>query len=311
MREQAVNFIDPTELAKLANLNLIARAGVIGLQGGMHRSLHTGSSAEFAQYRPYAQGDDPRFVDWRIYGRTDRLHIKQFQDESNLRCTLLLDCSASMDYASGPLTKFRYGQMLAACLALMLSRQRDAVGLIAYHHEICVRMPPRVRPNHLRRMMIELENLKPAGETDTAGALRFIGDTLPPRGMIVLISDLLHPLDQTLLHLRSLRARRHDVLVFQITDPAERTFPFDRGVTLQDVEDGREQFIAPEVVRRQYLANRNEHFARIRKECLAEEISIEELTTDEPLDRALHYYLSRRRHALVTASRRSRAGGGR
>jgi uncharacterized protein (DUF58 family) len=311
MREQVTGFIDPEELARLANLSLIARAGVMGFHGGLHRSLHTGASAEFAQYRTYAQGDDPRFVDWRIYARTDRLHIKEFQDETNLRCTILLDCSASMDYGSGRITKFRYAQMLAACLSLMLSRQHDAIGMIAYDDKIGLHMPPRANANHARRMLVELENLRPAGATDTDRALRYIGDILMPRGMVVLISDLLHPLDQTLVHLRSLRARRHDVLVFQIADPTEQTFAFDRGVTLRDPEDGREQFVVPQALRDEYLANRERHFSRIRRECLAAEISIEELVTNQPLDRALNFYLQRRRHALVTASRRSgRAAGG-
>jgi len=314
MRAYAAQFIDPAELSRLSDLMLLARTGVLGFKSGLHRSVQTGSSAEFAQYRPYSQGDDPRFVDWRVYGRTDRLRIKQFQEESNLRCTILLDCSASMDYASGPLTKFRYAQMLAACLTLLLSGQHDAVGFIAYHGQLLTHMPPRVQPNHARRILAELENLKPAGDTDTAGALRFLGNILAPRGMVVLISDLLHPLDEVVSHLRSLRARRHDVLVLQISDPAEQTFPFERVVTLLDLEDGREQFTNPPEVRSAYLDNRGRHFSRIRGECLAAEIDIEEFCTHEPLDRALHHFVNRRNHALVTASRRrgaaSRGGNG-
>lgn len=298
-------FIDPQELARLADLDLIARTAIAGFQGGLHRSIRSGSSAEFAQYHPYSQGDDPRFVDWRLYGRTDRLHTKEFQEESNMRAMLLLDCSASMDYGSGPVTKFRYAQILAACLTLLLSRQRDAVGFIAYQGQLGVHLPPRVHPNHARRILVELENLHPAGGTDTAGALRFLGDVLPPRGMVILISDLLHPLEDVLSHLRSLRARRHDVLVFQISDPAELTFPFEKLLLLQDAESGREQFADPESARAEYLANRARHFQQIRAECLAAEINIEEFVTDQPLDHALHHTLSRRNHALLTASRRS------
>ena len=306
----ATNIIDPAELAKLSDLSLIARTAVLGVQGGVHRSIHTGSSAEFAQYRPYSQGDDPRFVDWRLYGRTDRLHSREFEDEANMRSTILLDCSASMDYGSGPLTKFAYARVLAACLTLILSRQRDAIGFIAWDREIRVHMPTRSHPNHARRIIVELERLKPAGGTDPAGALRFLGDALPPRGMIILISDLLHPLDELLGHLRSLRARRHDVLVFQISDRAEQTFPFDAELTLLDAEDGREQYADPAAMRAEYLAARAAHFERIRSECLAAEIAVEEFFTDEPFERALLHFINRRNRALVTSSRRSQPGRG-
>ena len=153
---------------------------------GLHRSPHSGSSIEFAQYRPYAQGDDLRFVDWHLYGRTDRLHVKQFQEETNLRCTILLDCSASMDYASNTVTKFHYGRMLAACIAMILNEQHDATGLVAYHHDMLNYVPPRASQRHLRRLFVELDNLQPEGHTDTAGALHYLGDVLQPRGIVIL-----------------------------------------------------------------------------------------------------------------------------
>jgi uncharacterized protein (DUF58 family) len=306
MKNQALRFIDPAELARISDLQLLARTVVQGLLSGLHTSPKTGASIEFAQYRPYTQGDDPRFVDWRLYGRTDRLHIKQFQDETNLRCTVLLDCSASMNYSSGGITKFRYAQMLAACLIVMLKQQHDAAGFIGYHESILSHVPPRAHPNQARRILVELENLECAGATDTTGALRYLGDVLLPRGMVVLISDLLHPQEETVEHLRSLRARRHDVLVLQITDPAERDFSFDRTITLVDAEDGREQYTVPEAVREEYLANRAHHFDSIRHECLAAEIDIAEFATDEPLDKALHHFMHHRNSVLITSSRRGR-----
>ena len=304
-------FMNPTDLARIKDLHLLARSVVEGTMLGLHRSPHAGASVEFAQYRPYTQGEDLRHVDWRLYGRTDRLHIKQFQEETNLRCTVVLDCSASMDYASAGLTKFRYAQMLAACLAYLLSRQKDAVGFIGYHRNIHLYLPPRMGVRHLRRILADLEALRPEGPTDTAGTLAYLGNVIKPRGMAVLISDLLHPLDETLDHLRSLRARRQDLMVLQISDPAEQTFPFDRTVTLVDAEDDRERFAIPEAIREQYLENRRAHFARIRRECLAEEIDIEEFGTDRPLDHALRYFLQRRSHLLMRSSRvqRGHAGG--
>lgn len=309
--QHTFEFIDPAELAKISNLQLLARTAVEGFMNGLHRSPHSGSSIEFAQYRPYAQGDDPRFVDWRLFGRTDRLHIKQFQEETSLRCTLLFDCSASMDYSSHAVSKFRYAQMLAACLAMILNQQRDATGLVAYHHELVTFLPAQSGKRHLRRILVDLDNLRPEGATDTEGALKSLADVLKPRGLVVLISDMLHPIEGMIEHLKSLRARRHDLLVLQISDPAEQTFPFDKSVTFVDLEGGGERFAVPESVREQYLANRAAHFDRVRAECLASEIDIAEFTTNEPLDRALNHFLHHRAHALMTSGlKRGRVAGG-
>ncbi|MCH8332626.1 DUF58 domain-containing protein [Candidatus Sumerlaeota bacterium] len=309
--QQTYQFIDPAQLTEISDLELMARTVVEGFMTGLHRSPHSGSSIEFAQYRPYAQGDDLRFVDWKLYGRTDRLHLKQFQEETNLRCNLLLDCSASMDYASGDVTKFQYARMLVACIAMILNQQRDAIGFVAYHEELTRHIAPRTDRHHLRRIFIELENLRARGSGDTAGTLRFLGDVIQPRGMIILVSDLLHPAEEMINHLRSLRALRHEVIVFQISDPAEQTFPFERSATFLDAEDGREQFTIPDAVRETYLENRRQHFAAVRRQCLSEEIDLEEFTTDEPLDRALHHFIHRRNRMLQTGSRRrGRTGGG-
>jgi len=299
-------FIAPTELAAISDLRLLARTVVAGMAGGVHRSARTGSAAEFAQYRSYAQGDDPRFVDWRLYGRSDRLYVRQFREETNLRCTILLDCSASMGYGSGAVDKFRYAQMLVACLATLAVGQRDEVGFAAFGSELETYVPGRARADHLHRLLVAMSNVRAQGGTDTEGILRFAGDALPARGMVVLVSDLLHPIENVLRQLRSLRARRHDVLVLQISDRAERDFPFERAVTLRDAEDGRELFAVPSAVRAAYLENRANHFAQIRRECLAAEIDVDEFSCDEPLDRALQRFLVRRSHALFTSSRRGR-----
>lgn len=311
MMQKAAHFIDPAELARISDLQLLARTVVAGLGGGVHRSVYMGSSAEFAQYRPYAQGDDLRFVDWRLYGRSDRLHVKQFQDESNLRCTIVLDCSGSMGYGSGAVDKFRYAQMLAASLAMLMVQQRDAVGFAAYHRDLITHIPALRQTGQLHRILVEIDRLRPAGEgTDTAGALHRVGDVLHARGMVVLIGDLLHPIEDMVRQLRSLHAQRHDVLVLQISDPAEQTFSFTQSVTLVDAEDGRAQYAVPEAVRTAYLENRNRHFEAIRQACLSSEIDIEEFVCAEPLDRALNRFLHRRVRALYATRRRhSRSGG--
>lgn len=304
-----LHFIDPAQLAAIDDLELTARTVVEGFMTGRHRSPHSGSAIEFAQYRPYTQGDSPREIDWKLYGRTDRLHIKQHQEETNLRCTLILDCSASMAYASGAVTKFQYARMLVACLAMILDNQRDSVGFIAVHGDKLDYVPPRSLPHHLRRLFVMLDNMRPAGSADSTGALHYLGDVIKPRGMAVLVSDLLHPLEEMIQHLKSLRARRHDVLVFQISDPFEQSFPFDKTATFIDLESGGEQYAVPDTVREQYLTNRARHFDQIRKECLANEIGITEFTTSEPLDRALHYFLNHRMRGLMTSGlKRSGAG---
>lgn len=297
------NFLDPVDLGRIADLQLIARTVVAGVHAGIHRSLHTGTSAEFAQYRPYAQGDDTRWVDWRLFARSDRLHVKQYHEEHSLRSTILLDCSASMAYGSGELTKFRYAQMLAGCLSMLLINQHDAVGLAIYQDTLKTYLPARRRPVHLRRILTEIEQAEPAGTTDPAATLTTMGDVLPARGMVILISDLLHPIEAVEEHLRSLRARRHDVIVLQISDTAEQTFPFDRATTFVDAETDAEQYVVPDSIRSTYLDNRQRHFDRVAAVCADAEIHHEEWLTTQPLDLALAAFIHRRDRTPTTASR--------
>lgn len=304
--QETLYFIDPVHLSRISDLQLLARTVVEGLRAGLHRSPRSGVSIDFAHYRPYVQGDDPRHIDWGLYARTDRLHVKEFEHETNLHCTVLLDCSASMDYGSGEITKFRYAQMLAACLALILRRQRDALGFIAYHHDLITNVSANNSRKNFQRILVELNNVSPTGSTDTAAALKFLGNSIRPRGMVILISDLLHPTLEMNEHLKSLRAQRHDVLIFQICDPAEASFPFENTVTLIDAEDNREQHAVPDLVRNQYLRNRADHFDEIARECLSTEIDLIELATDQPLDEALHAFLRRRAHLLTTTSLKRR-----
>lgn len=297
-------FIDPSRLARISDLELLARTVVEGLMAGIHRGPKTGTSIDFAQYRFYSQGDDPRFLDWKLYGRTDRLYLKQFQEETNLRATLILDCSASMGYGSRSLNKFQYARMLCACLALIMKRQGDAVGLLAYRRGPLVHLPPGRTARHHPQLMANLARLEADEATDTAAILRYLGDVLPPRGLVILITDCLYPLEEMIVHLRSLRARRQDVLLYQISDPAEREFPFEKAVTLLDAEDDNQCFVVPGAVRQAYLENRRMHFEALRKACLEAEIDCAEFSSDEPLDRSLRHFLERRGNLLLTSGRR-------
>lgn len=306
----ALQLLDPVQLARIADLQLLVRIVVQGFMLGLHRSPVYGSSIEFAQYRPYAQGDDPRFVDWKLYARTDRLHVKQFQDETNLRCLIALDCSASMDYRSIPVSKFQYAQMLAACLTMILAQQKDAVGLIGYQQSRVVYLPSRHSPNHIRRLLVELANCKAEKTMDFKTAVFDICNLLRPGGMVILITDLLQPLPSILEPIQLLRARHQDVLLFQIGDPAEIDFSFDRSVTLVDSETAREQFVTPDTVREEYLRRRAHHYSSIRETCLASDIEYVELSTNEPLDRALNIILQRRNRFLHLSRRKRNYAAG-
>jgi uncharacterized protein (DUF58 family) len=308
---QTYHPLSPDQLLAIPDLELLARTVVEGFMTGLHRSPFTGASIEFAQYRPYVQGDDLRFVDWSLYARTDRLHTKQFHKETNLRCSILLDCSASMRYASEQISKFRYAQMIAACLSMLLFRQNDEMGLIAFDEKLQTFLPPRNNPQHLRRILTDITNAQAQQGTAISSALKQAADTLPHRGLVILISDLLSPVEELLPPIKQLSARRHDVVILQITDLAEQDFPFQKSATFIDPESGRELFVVPDHVREEYHNNRNLHFETIRKECLSAEIDIQEFLTNQPLDYALRYFLHHRNRALLSSSaRRSHAAGG-
>lgn len=303
------SLIDPRQLARITDLELLARTVVDGFMSGVHRSPRIGSSVEFAQYRAYSQGDDPRFLDWKLYGRTDRLNIKQFREETNLHACILLDCSASMDYGQGAFTKFRYAVALSACLATLLQGQGDAPGLIAYHQNLVCHLPPELEKRHLRRLLATLEGLRPEQHSDVPNALGYLGQSLRPRGIVILVTDLLYPLPQVIEHLKMLRARRHDVLVFQISDPSERDFDYSDPLTLMDLESTREQYLVPDEIREAYLENRRQHFKTIVHEAVAAEIDHCELFCDQPLDGALRHFLHHRNRALKTNGLRHARGG--
>lgn len=302
--------IDLETLSRVGDLDLIARTIVRGMGAGIHTGLLSGTSAEFKQYRTYSQGDDIRYLDWRAYGRSDRLYVKEYEEESSLRAMLLLDCSASMNYGSLAWTKFAYARMLVSALCLIFQNQHDRVGLLTYHYKVINHIPPKTGARQSRLVWSTLQNLEPAGHTDPDPPLTLLGEILPARGMVVLISDLLHPLDTILRQLRSLRARRHDVTVLALADPAEISFSFEQPLTLVDMEHQREVLVIPEDARAAYLESRRQHFETIRTACLASEVTLVEVSTDTPLGAVLRTVLEHRRHLVQTSSRRGNTGEG-
>ncbi|MFH1918989.1 MAG: DUF58 domain-containing protein [Planctomycetota bacterium] len=279
---------------RIKSLELRAKVVVEGFASGLHRSPYHGFSAEFSEYRQYSPGDDPRYLDWRLYARSDRYYIKRFEDETNLRCHLLVDMSRSMGYGSGPYTKAEYARTAAATLAYFLSRQHDAVGLMTFDEKISEYLPPRYRPGHLHRLMLLLEQPLSGKATDLAAPLEQIAGTVTKRGLIVLISDLLTPIDTLQTHLGYLRLRGHEVVVLRVLDRREQDFAFGDPVMFSDLESGRDLYVDPAAVRKEYLERFGEHASRIRRACNTLGIDLYEMTTDRPLELVLLDFLNAR-----------------
>ncbi len=290
----AKSFIDPQTLMRIRNLELRARVVVEGFWNGLHRSPYHGFSVEFTEYRQYTPGDDPRWVDWKLYARSDRYFLRKFEDETNLRCQLLVDASRSMGYGSGSFTKSDYANTLAATLAHFLSKQGDAVGVLTFDEKVRDYLPPRNRPGHLRHIMLALEKASAGTATDLITPLDRAVELARKRGLMVLISDLLATLDRFEQSLAALNACGHEVVVFHVLDPAEMKFEFDKAALFLDVESGRELYIDPIAARKEYLRKFTAHNAGIESACRKLGAAYHRLTTDRPLELALFDFLRSR-----------------
>ncbi len=302
-------YLDPVALMRIKSLALRAKAVADGFQVGIHRSPYHGFSAEFSEYRQYTPGDDPRFLDWRLYARSDRYYIKRFEDETNRRCYLLVDLSRSMQYTSGEHTKADYARTLAATFAYFLAQQRDSVGLLLFAEDILDFLEARYRPGHLSRLIAALDRTTEGSYTDLRKPLSQIARTVHRRGLIVLISDMLADIESLRDNLGYLRSRGHDVFVLRVLDPAEVDFPFDQASMVQDLETGRDIYVEPQQARREYQERFQEHDAQIRATCdrLGADYSV--LLTSNPLDTALFDLIRRQMRRGRTAIRRTNAGG--
>ena len=289
-----LRHLDPAVVARLSSLELRARAIVEGFISGLHRSPFRGFSVEFAEYRPYLPGDDLASIDWKVYARSDRHFVRKFEEETNVECHLLVDISRSMDYGTGPMTKREYAATLAACLAYLINRQRDAAGLLAFDNDIVRRVPSSARPGHLRVLLAELDTLPEGRASDMRKPLEKLAAALTRRGIIVLISDLLDEPARVIEGLELLRARGSDVVVFQLLDRAEVTFPFQEATQFKDLETGAEVLTRPADVREEYLASADAMFARYTQAFGAAGIEYVRLDTHEPLDAALSAWLGAR-----------------
>jgi uncharacterized protein (DUF58 family) len=288
------SLIHPETLMRIRNLELRARVVVEGFWNGIHRSPYHGFSVEFTEYRQYAAGDDPRYLDWRVLARSDRYFIKKFEDETNLRCYLLADNSRSMGYGSIGYTKANYAATLAATLAYFLYLQGDAVGLLTFDEHVREYLPARHRTGHLRHLMLALEK-PPAGQaTNLAKPLKQIVEIVRKRSMIALVSDFLTPIDRLEPDLTSLAACGHEVIIFQVLDPAELTFELGQPAMFEDLESGRILFIDPASAKREYLRKLEAQCAELRAICQRLGITYHRLATDRPLELMLFDFLRQR-----------------
>ena len=304
-------LIDPATIMKIKSMELRAKAIVEGFWKGIHRSPYHGFSVEFTEYRQYTYGDDPRYIDWRVYARSDRYYLKKFQDETNLRCHLLLDQSRSMGYRSGGYTKAQYAGTLAATLACFLFSQGDAVGLATFDDEIRDYLPPRNRPSYLRRLMLALDALPLGRATDLGPPLQRLAQILNRRGLIVLVSDLLASIDRLESDLGYLCAGGHDLVVFHVLDPAEMTFDFDAPALFRDLETGRDLYVDPQAARQAYQRQFRRHLEDARSICRGLGVDYHLFPTDRPFDAALLEFLQLRMRRRKRVRHIRSPGGGR
>ena len=293
MGEGDKNYFDPKVLAGIANLSLRARWVVEGLMSGVHKSRAKGFSVEFEEHREYSPGDEIRRIDWKALGKFDRYFIKEYEDETNLRAYLLLDASASMNYASDGITKFDYACTLTASLAYLILKQQDAAGLVTFSSRIEAFVPPRAKRDYLTHILHALENRGPGGDTNVGKILDDIAAQVKRRGLIVLVSDLLDEPAEILKGLRQFRFKGNDVIVFHLMDPAELNLPFDGNILFEDLEGANLRVITdPRAIRATYQQVVTEFITDMRKQCHDNAIDYQLISTATPLDRALASYLS-------------------
>ncbi len=293
-RRLASAAFDTAALLSIRNLELRAKIVVEGFWNGMHRSPYHGFSVEFTEYRQYSQGDDPRYLDWRLFARSDRFYIKKFEDETNLRCLLVLDCSASMTFGSSSVHKSSYARTLAASIGYFLHQQGDAVGLLPFDSQTRDYLPPRNRSSHLRHFFVMLQKEHGGKATSFSAPLSQVARVFTKRGLLILVSDFLSPLAELTKGLRELAALGHEIMLFQIMDPKEVDFSFEKPALFEDLEDPRNLFVDPDAVRPQYLAGLQSHQAALEATCRSSGISRHLFRTDTPLQSALHALLKAR-----------------
>ena len=286
---------DPTSLARYGHLTLVARNLVEGFLTGVHKSPYKGFSVEFAEHRQYYPGDEIRHIDWRAYGKTDRYYIKEYEEETNLKAHLLFDASGSMGYKGKHPSKFQYAQYIAASLAYLMLHQRDAVGLALHDTQVRRLIKPRATSKHLLQVLQALEQSQPGGETALAPLWHQVAEQLKQRGLVIILSDCFEKVDALLRALQHLRHKRHEVLLFHVLAPEEMEFPFKKWTQFRNLE-ARDQklLVDPLRLRKQYQENFTAFCKQLREQVGQMQIDYHPMRTDEPVERALGVYLTKR-----------------
>ncbi|MCA9037585.1 MAG: DUF58 domain-containing protein [Planctomycetaceae bacterium] len=295
----ASTVIKPDDLGRFGNLQLLARQVVEGFCSGLHRSPHKGFSVEFREHRSYVPGDDIRSIDWKLFGKTDRLYIREYEEDTNLRCTILLDSSGSMAYCgsrSQGISKHEYAVRTAACLAYLMLNQQDSVGLVTFDTEVRKYIPPRARPRHLHAIVQELQSQKPASETELGDVFHQMVSRLHRRSLLVVISDLFGDVDQLMKSLAHFRHANHEIVLFQILDPDELDFPFRQWTQFASLENAAARHLVdPAQIRQAYLKKLAEYRDQLTRGCNRHRINLVPMTTDQPHADALAAWLALRR----------------
>ena len=289
-------LLSPAALARIDDYAFLARVVVEGFVSGLHRSLYQGFGSEFFQYRSYVPGDDPKYVDWKVYGRRDKFFTKMFQEETNMNCSIILDASASMGYqgTQAPCSKLRYACMVAACLAYLTTRQGDNIGFHAYNENVVSSIAPGHRTGGLQRILTELYRIKPQGVANHGPVLNYLAENFQRRGLIVLLSDLLDAEDVLETLLKRFRFAHHECVVFQILDQDEVDFPFARTTRFVDSETGATITTAPSLVQQSFVKSMSELINRARLMCFEQQVDYLTVRTSDNLGNMLAAYLHRR-----------------
>ena len=289
-------YLTPEILSKLQNLSIKARYVVEGFMLGLHKSPYHGFSVEFSEHRPYGIGDEVRHIDWKLWSKTNKYYVKQFEEETNLKSHLILDQSRSMDYGSGAITKFEYGKLLAASFAYILIKQQDAVGLTLFDEQINKLIPARSKRSHLNILLSHMEQSQPGSKTNIANALHHSAEGITKKGLVIVISDFMDEIHNVINGLRHLRHKGHEVIVFHVLDKDEIKFEFNERIKFIDKETSEELTTDPWHITKEYVRYFKSHCDEIKNGCGKNRIEYIQLSTEHSLDTALTELLLKRKN---------------
>ena len=294
MSEIYKKYMDPLTVGKIDNLSLRAKLVVEGFIIGLHKSPYHGFSVEFSEHRPYGFGDEIKFIDWKLWAKTDRFYIKQFEEETNLKCHVILDKSSSMSYGSHSINKFEYSKCLAASLIYLMIKQQDAVGLTTFDDKLNITIPPKSKVSHLNLLLQTMHNSETGGETDISLLLHSLAESIHKRGLIILISDLIDNEKDIIKGLRHFRHKGHEVIVFHIMDPKESNLDYDENINFIDLENQKELKIDARQIKSQYNKAFKNFCDYYKNECVKNNIDYIPINTMDSLDGSLMQYLIKR-----------------